>query len=220
MMDLILNGDAMSSKSTEALANGFNTSIKNTILFAPALAPIVINILFMLVSNPWITALGYFIASIIGFVAGCIVADMASDIICGRFVDLKKSINLVVGRLGTLIVAAIISAIFFLTFILIPVALFIITIAIVEGTDAIESTKKSFDFVIKNVVEVIVFIVIVIIIWIVFGLGFAYIPVVGAYIGVVVSWLLNVVFIVTSVYFYLSLRVPPPPLPPPPPPPT
>ncbi|MEM3665994.1 MAG: hypothetical protein QW222_02790 [Candidatus Bathyarchaeia archaeon] len=146
---------------------------------------------------------------------------MANDVIGGRSIDLKKSISLVVSRLRTLIVAAIISAICFITFILIPVALFIITIAIIEGTDAIESTRRSFDFVIKNIVDIIVFIVIVIIIWVIFAIGFAYIPVVGLYISAVISWLLNVVFIVMSVHLYLSLRAPPPPppLPPPPPPP-
>lgn len=103
---------------------------------------------------------------------------------------------------------------------MIPVALFIITIAIVEGTDAIESTKRSFDFVVKNLEELIIFVIIVIVVWIVLGVGFALIPVVGTYIGAVVSWILNVVFTVASVHFYLSLKqsLPPPPPPPPPPP--
>jgi hypothetical protein len=117
------------------------------------------------------------------------------------------------GRLGTLIIAAIISAIFFITFVLIPVALFIITIAMIDGTDAIESTKRSFDFVIKNLGEVIVFIIIVIVVAIIFGIGFGLIPVVGAYIGAIIGWILNVVFTVAAVHFYLSLRLPPPPPP-------
>jgi F0F1-type ATP synthase assembly protein I len=116
-----------------------------------------------------------------------------------------------------LILAAIISAVCITTFVLIPVALFIITIAIIEGTDAIESTKRSFDFIVKNLGEVIVFIIIVIIVWVVLSIGFAIIPFVGAYIGAVISWLLNVVLTVASVHFYLSLRTPPPPPPPPPP---
>ena len=175
-------------------------------------------ILYWEAPNPWLVWGGYFIAAIVGFIASCMVVDMANDTINGRPMDLKKSMNLVMGKLGTLILAAIISAVCFITFVLIPVALFIITIAIIEGTDAIESTKRSFDFVIKNLGEVIVFIIIIIAVAIVLGIGFAFIPVVGAYIGAVVSWILNVVFTVASVHFYLSLRQPTP-LPPPPPPP-
>jgi len=147
------------------------------------------------------------------------IVDMANDVINERPMDLKKSMNLVMGRLGTLILAAIISAICFITFVLIPVALFIITIAIIEGTDAIESTKRAFNFVIKNIGEVIVFIIIVIVVALVLGIGFALIPVVGAYIGAIASWIINVMFTVAAVYFYLALRqtVPPPPPPPPPP---
>ena len=167
--------------------------------------------------NPWIVWGGYFIAAIVGFITSCMVVDMANDTINGRPIDLKKSMNLVMGKLGTLILAAIISAVFFITFVLIPVALFIITIAIIEGTDAIESTKRSFDFVIKNLGEVIVFIIIVVVVLIISWVGFAFIPVVGAYIGAVVGWILIVVFVVASVHVYLSLRQPPPPPPPPPP---
>jgi len=167
--------------------------------------------------NPWIVWGGYFIAAIVGFITSCMVVDMANDTINGRPIDLKKSMNLVMGKLGTLILAAIISAVCFITFVLIPVALFIITIAIIEGTDAIESTKRSFDFVIKNLGEVIVFIIIVVVVLIISWVGFAFIPVVGAYIGAVVGWILIVVFVVASVHFYLSLRQPPPPPPPPPP---
>lgn len=228
------------SKSTESISQGMNTSTKNPILFVPSLAPMVIQLLFLILAyvvfpvtyglypipglyweapNPWLVWGGYFIASIVGFIASCMIVDMANDVINGRPIDLKKSMNLVMGRLGTLILAAIISAVCFITFVLIPVALFIITIAIIEGTDAIQSTKKAFDFVVKNIGEVIVFIIIVIVVAIVLGVGFAFIPVVGAYIGAIASWIVNVVFTVASVHFYLHLRqaLPPPPPPPPPP---
>ncbi len=229
--------------STDSISKGVDTSTKNPVLFAPSIAPIVIQLLFLilayivfpirfagwtwsgldlvpyeiLVPNPWIVWGGYFLASIVGFIASCMIVDMASDANNGRPVDLKKSMNLVTGRLGTLILAAIISAVCFMTFVLIPVALFIITIAIIEGTDAIESTKRALDFVVKNLGEVIVFIIIVIVVAVVLGIGFSFIPVVGAYIGAVVSWIVNVVFTVASVHFYISLSKTPPPPPPPPP---
>lgn len=235
----------MSAKSTEALSKGVDTSTKNPTLFVPAIIPIVIQVLFLVlayvvfpyrtpgytilgitvgevvVPNPYLIWGGYFIAAILGFIASCMVVDMTNDRINGRPINLSKSMKVVTGRLGTLIVAAIIAGVCYVTFVLIPVALFIIAIAMIEGTDAIESTKRAFNFVVKNIGDVIVFIIIVIVIDIVFGIAFAFIPVVGAYIGAIVSWIVGVIFTVSTVYFYLSLRdktamVPPPspPLPP------
>jgi hypothetical protein len=224
----------LSSKSTEALSKGVDTSTKNPLMFVPSLAPIVIQLLFLflayvvfpyryhfftyvsdaIVPNAFLVWGGYFIAAILGFMASCMVVDMANDSINGQPVDLNKSLNVVMGRLGSLILAAIIAAVCYITFFLIPVAMFILTIAIIEKTDAIESTQRAFDFVLKNLGEIIVFIIIVIVAWVVLSVGFALIPFIGAYLGAVVSWLLNVVLTVASVHFYLSLKPAPPPPPP------
>jgi len=230
-----VKGNILSSKSTEALSNGVDTSTKNPLMFVPSLAPIVIQLLFLFlayvvfpyryrfftyvsdvtVPNAFLVWGGYFIAAILGFMASCMVVDMANDSINGQLVDLNKSLNVLMGRLGSLILAAIIAAVCYITFFLIPVAMFILTIAIIEKTDAIESTKRAFDFVLKNLGEIIVFIIIVIVAWVVLSVGFALIPFIGAYLGAVISWLLNVVLTVASVHFYLSLKPsPPPPSPP------
>ena len=212
----------MSSKSTEALSKGFDSSIKNPILFIPSLAPIVIQLLFLLLAYvvfpiqynifvysavlPWLIWAGYFIAALVGFVASCMVVDMINDKTNEQKIDLNKSFSVVMKRLGTLIIAAIIAAICFITFVLIPVALFIITITMVEGTDAIESTKRAVDFVIKNLGEVIVFLIIVVVVNIILSFGFGLIPFVGAYLGAIINWIAGVVFTVSSVHFYLALR--------------
>jgi hypothetical protein len=215
----------MPSESTEALSKGFDTSTKNLILFVPALAPVIIHVLFLILAyvvfpyrynllffddvvtpNAALIWGGYFLSAILGFFASCMIVDMVNDKINNQPIDLNKSLNTIMSRLGTLILAGIIAAVCYVTFILIPVALFIIAIAIIEKKDAIESTKKSIDFVIKNLGEVIVFLIIVIVIWVVLGIGFALIPVVGAYLGSVISWFLNVVLTVAAVYFYLSLK--------------
>jgi hypothetical protein len=228
----------MPEKSTEALSKGVNTSTKNPGLFIPMLAPLIVDLIFLILAyvvfpqviyffgipiavipNPYLIWGGYFIASIVAFLASCIIVDMANDAINGRPMNMGKSMKLVTGRLGTLFIAAIIFAIFFLIFFLIPFALFIAVIAMVEGKDAIESTKRSFDFVVKNIGEVVVFVIIVIVISLILGIGFAFIPVFGAYIGAIISWLLYAVFTVAALHFYLSLSAPMPPPPPPPPPP-
>ena len=215
------------SKSTQAISEAINLCLKRPILFLPALAPIIIQVIFQVLGyvvlpNSILIWVGYFLAALVGFIASCMIVDMANDSINGRTVDLRKSLNFVTGKLGTLIIAAIIAAICTITFVLIPVALFIVTIAVIEQTDAVESTKKSFNFVIRNLGEVIVFIIIVIVAAIILGVGFALIPVVGAYLGAILNWIISVVWAVAALSFYLSLRgnlqAPPPPPPPPPPP--
>ena len=97
-------------------------------------------------------------------------------------------------------------------------ALFLVAITIIEGTDAVESTKEAFNFVIKNLGEVILFVIIVVVLSIVFSFVFGFIPVIGAYLGSIIQWLVNVIFTVAAVKFYLTLKQAPPPPPPPPPP--
>jgi len=149
-----------------------------------------------------------------------VTVDMANDAANQQIPNLGKSLNAVTSRFGVLLVAAIIAALCAITVILIPVALFIVTIAVVDQTGAGESTSKAFSFVLKNLGEVIVFFIIVIVIDIIFGFVFAVIPVIGWFLGAVFQWLSVVVFTVASVHFYRDLRraTPPPPPPPPPPP--
>jgi membrane protein CcdC involved in cytochrome C biogenesis len=225
------------SKSTESLSEGLNTLTKNPSLLFPSIAPIIVQLLFAFLANVifpvygwtgsvvltapnfWLNILGSLIASIVGFIASCMIVDMSNDAINQNPVDLKKSMNVVTARLGTLIVAAIIAAICAITIILIPVALFIVTISILEGLDAVASAKKAFDFVVKNLGEVIVYIIIVIIVSAIVSLGFGSIPFVGLYLAAIIRWIMNVYFTVVSVHFYLSLGLSPTPPPPPPPPP-
>ncbi|MEM2739473.1 MAG: hypothetical protein QXQ29_01550 [Candidatus Bathyarchaeia archaeon] len=138
---------------------------------------------------------------------------MANDAISSRPIDLRRSLNLVMSRIGVLIIVAIIAALCSITIILLPIGIFIVVIAITEELNAIESTKRAFDFVIKNLGDVIIFILIVIVVGAIFSYGFSIIPIIGPYIGSIISWFLNAVFTASAVYFYLSLR----PLPPPPP---
>lgn len=218
------------SKSTEAISKGIDILMKNPVLLAPYCIPIIIQLIFIALSylfpiryyyfyyvpNPYISFAGSFIALILGFIVGCMLVDMANDAISGGAIDMRKSLNLVMSRIGTLIIAAIIAAIFCIVIVLLPVALFIIVIAIIEKQDVMESVKGSFNFVAKNLGEVIIFLIIVIVLNVVFSLGFSLIPVAGSYIGSIITWFLNALFTVSAVYLYLSLRLPPPPPPPPP----
>ena len=148
------------SKSVESFSEGLNALLNKPILFAPYMAPIVIQLIFNALAEmpiSFISLFGGFLAAIIGFIAGCMLIDMASDYFKNRSLDLNKSLNLVINRIGVLTVAAVIAAICSITIILLPVALFIMVIVVIENLSVVESVKKSLDFVIENLGEVIIF---------------------------------------------------------------
>ncbi|MEM1990761.1 MAG: hypothetical protein QW782_09070 [Candidatus Bathyarchaeia archaeon] len=212
------------SKTAESLSKGLDILMKNPILLTPYAVPIIIQWIFnalarlfplryyiIEIPNPSIDLFGSFIAAILGFIAACMLVDMANDAFSGRQIDLSNSLSFVINRIWTLIFTAVIAALCCITIILLPIAIFIIVIAIIEGLSVIESAKRTFDFVLSNLREVIIFVVVVVVIEVMFSYGFSVIPFIGPYIEAIISWLLNAVFTVSAVYFYLSLRPSSPP---------
>lgn len=219
------------SKSIESISKGLDISMKNPILLVPYAVPIVVQWIFSALAhlfplryyfieepNPLILMLGSFVAAILGFIAACMLIDMVNDALNGQPINLSKSLNITINRIGTLILTAVIAALCGLTVILLPIAIFIIVVAVIENVGVVESAKKTFNFVLSNLGEVIIFIILVIIIGAVLPYVFSLIPIIGSYVGAIVSWLLNAIFTISAVYFYILLSPPPPPPPPLPPP--
>lgn len=212
------------SSSIDSISRGVDIVAKNPIIFLPSLIPIIVALIFnalaywvfveryiipgaMIVTAPnWrLLTLGSFIAAICGFIAGCMIVDMVHDVLEQKKPNLSKSFNTVMSRIGVLIVLAIIAAVLTIIIVGIPIALFLLVIAIVERTGIGESLSKSISFVSKNISAVLVFVIIVIVVAVVL----AFIPVVGT----VLSWIANVVFAAAAVDLYVRLRPPPPPSP-------
>jgi len=80
--------------------------------------------------NPYIILFGSFISAILGFIAGCMLVDMVNDAINNFPIDLRKSLNLIISKIGALISTALIAALCSITIVLLPIAMFIIVIAI------------------------------------------------------------------------------------------
>jgi hypothetical protein len=115
-----------------------------------------------------------------------------------------KSFNSILPRLGTLVLAAIISAICFATYILIPIALFLTVIIMIEGMGAIESTKSSFYFTLRHLGNTIILVVVTIVAWVIFEYSFAAFGFPGAITGVILGWLAIGFLSVTSLVLYLT----------------
>lgn len=212
---------SVGSPSTTSLSRAWNVILKNPLVLIPALVPFIVEILFGLLGFvfPGFYWVGLFIAFILGWLALFVTVDMSNDAAKQQTPDLNRSLNAVTSRFGDLFLSALIAAVLAITVVLLPVALFIVVITVVEKTDAAEGTRRAFDFILKNLGEVIIFIIFVIAIAIV-ALVFSLIPFVGVFLGAIIRWFLVAYFVVSSVFFYLSLRQttvpPPPPVPPPP----
>ena len=203
----------MPSQSVIAITKSVDTVTKNLLLFVPPAPFLVIQLLFQfsvsMIPNIWLVFAGRFIISFIGFMAYCIVVDMTNDTINGNPLDLNKSLNVIMRRLPELILIAIVAVLCALTILLIPLAFFIRTIAIVEKTNTNQTISKSLDFVRSNLGDVIVFMLITILVAALFTIVFYLIPFVGAYVGDFLNMLVSVVFAAASVHLYTSLKTTP-----------
>ncbi len=202
------------SEALNSISVGANTAFKNPVIFVPALIPLVIHAAFAYlahyvftteyytpywgayrVPNYGLLTLGSLIASIVGFIVGFVIIDMAHDALISRGPDMSRSFNKVMSRIGPLTVVAIVAAVLAITIVLLPVSIFMSVIAMIETLDVGESIKRAFSFVGKNLGEVIVYIIIVIVVAIILGL----IPVVGS----ALYWIANVIFTAAAVDLYL-----------------
>lgn len=200
------------SESIKSISNGLDILVKNPVLLAPFAAPIVVQWVFSTTPNPLILMLGLFISAILGFIAACMLIDMANDVLNGRPAYLSKSLNVVINRIGTLIVVAIIAALLGATVILLPMAIFIVVVVIIEQVGVVESLKGAFSFVLSNAGKVVVFILLVIVIGTTVSYSFSIIPIIGPYTGAVANWLLNAFFTVSATCLYTSLKASPAPV--------
>jgi len=199
--------------SLEALSRSLEVLSENPIIIVPSLVPAILDLLLklaimgtrfhafmhplLMMQYYGLMMIGGFVTALVGFIAVTMEADMANDVFQGAKADLEKSLDRVLKTMGTLIGLAIISAIFAMTIILVPVALFLITIAIVDEVGVGEAISRSFSFVTGNLGEVLLFVIAIVIIDIILSL----IP----FIGGLLTWLANCVFIMTSVLIYRRL---------------
>lgn len=201
----------MPSESIIAISKGVDTVTRNLLLFVPPVVLLVIELFFQfsisVVPNIWLMWAGRFIIGFIGFMTYCIVVDMTNDTINSGSLNLNKSLKVIMDRLPELILVAIVAVLCALTILLIPLAFFIRTIAIIEKTDTNQTISKSVDFVRNNLGDVIVFVIITILVSVLFTFVFSLIPFVGVYVGDLLNLLVNVVFTTASVHLYTSLKM-------------
>jgi len=110
--------------------------------------------------------IGLFVSFVMFFAS----LDMSRDAYHGEPLSVSASVRYVIGRLGTFIVAAIIGAVLSVTVILIPIAILMFVIMVVDETGISDAISKSFKVAGDRLGDIIILFVVAIVVGAVLGL--------------------------------------------------
>ena len=131
------------------------------------------------------------IGGIVGFVMNFASLDMSRNAYLGRDLDVSKSVNYVLRRLFTFIVASIVGALLSVTLVLFPVAILMFVIIVVDETGISAAVSRALRVLGDRLGDVLVLLVIAIVGNIVIGV----VPVVGPLLSAAFSVLVGLAFI-------------------------
>jgi len=138
---------------------------------------------------------GIVVLSLIGAIVSYILflasIDMSRDAYLDRPLDIGESVRYVVSRLGTFIVASIIAVVFTVTIVLIPVAILMFVILVVDETGIGSSISRAFSVLGRRLGDVLI----VILIAIVGGIILNYIPIIGGLLSACLNVVIGIAFI-------------------------
>ena len=152
------------------LSLGFNLAMAKPMVFAPVLLG---GIISTIIDNLWgpqpdPTGLGpilFFasivsiVGSIITFVLNFATIDMARDAYMDEPLDLGRSFNYALSRIVTFFLASIVAALLSITIILIPVAILMMVVIVMDETGIMDAVSRAFSVLSKDLGDVIVILV-------------------------------------------------------------
>jgi hypothetical protein len=103
------------------------------------------------------------VGSIINYLLSFASIDMSRDAYMDEPLDLMDSINYVISRIGTFIVASILGAVMAITIILIPVVLFMFVIIVMDETSIGVAVSRSFSVLSRDLSDIILILIIAIV---------------------------------------------------------
>jgi len=196
-------------RAMEHLSLAFNLATAKPMVFAPAILGAIIALLIRRISDvllgpvrwsiwqgspsTWPAYSGPFavavvlsiIGGVIGYVLNFASIDMSRDAYEDKPLDLMGSVNYVLRGIGTFILASIVGFLMTITVILIPVAIFMFVIIVVDETGIGEAISRAFSVIGSDLADVVAVIIVAIVGSIILG----FIP----FIGGLLTTLLNVV---------------------------
>lgn len=183
------------------LSLGFNLAMAKPMVFAPVLIGGVIS---SILDAFWggsqgsdISPILFFVSivsivgSIITFILNFATIDMARDAYMDQPLNLGKSFNYALSRILTFFVASIVAALLSLTIILIPVAILMMVIIVMDQTGIMDALSQSFSVLSRDLGDVIVILIASIVGYVLLG----WIPILGGLLTAAFSVVIDLAFI-------------------------
>ena len=192
-------GDA---RAGDHLSLGFNIAMANPTIFAPVIIGGLISSAIRVWGRQPLSQSGYvpvvfigFLISIVGSVVSFILnfaaIDMARDAYTNEPLDMGRSFSYAAGRFVTFLLASIVAGILSITIILIPVAILMMVIIVVDETGIAAALSQSFAVLGRDLGDIIVILIVAVIGSAVLG----WVPLVGGLLTAGFSLILNIAFI-------------------------
>jgi len=153
-------------RAVDHLSLGFNLAMARPMVFAPALLG---GIIFIVIDNfgggtgpssstpiLFFVSIVSIVGSIITFVLNFATIDMARDAYVDEPLDLRRSFNYALSRIGTFFIASIVAALLSLTIVLIPMAILMVVIIVMDETGIMDAISKAFGVFTKDLGDVII----------------------------------------------------------------
>lgn len=160
-------------RAVDHLSLGFNLAMARPMVFAPALLG---GIIFIVIDNfgggtgpssstpiLFFVSIVSIVGSIITFVLNFATIDMARDAYVDEPLDLRRSFNYALSRIGTFFIASIVAALLSLTIVLIPMAILMVVIIVMDETGIMDAISKAFGVFTKDLGDVIIVFVVAIV---------------------------------------------------------
>lgn len=202
--------------AVEALTKGVNIIIAKPMVLVPALLGAIISAVLSSVASLYfgwgfwfaqspvtvaslmIGGLLVLIGGIVGYILNFASLDMSRDAYLNQELNLSKSISYVLRRIGTFIVASIVGAILAITVILIPVAVLMFVIIILDETGIGNAMSGAFKVLGARLVDVIILLIISIVADVILG----FVP----FIGSILVAAFNVAIALAFIHIYLDYK--------------
>jgi hypothetical protein len=199
----------------EHLSIAFNLAMAKPMIFVPAILGSVISSLIGLASSafvgasrwPWWSGGAFMgpagpglmgagvlfgiVGAAVSYVLGFASIDMSREAYVNEPLDLMGSVNYVLGRLGTFIIASIVGAIMAITIILIPVVLFMFVIIVVDDTGIGSAISRAFSAIGRDLGDVILVIIVAIVGSAILG----FVPLIGGLLTTALNVIIGLAFI-------------------------
>ena len=187
-------------RAMEHLTLGFNLAMARPMVFAPVLLGGIISAFIDSFWGPdptgfapilFFASIVSIVGSIITFVLNFATIDMARDAYMDQPLDLGRSFNYALSRFLTFFIASIVAALLSFTIILIPVAILLVVIIVMDETGIMDAISQAFSVLTRDLGDVIILLVAAIVGSFLLG----WVPVIGGLLAACYSVVLDIAFI-------------------------